>query len=425
MGASINDNASHRDCVVAERTQSFTVDLQRNAMPIRLILFVLFLSGIGISSLIHAQDEEAEHYETIVHSVTSGDPRELAEPLMTLLPNRGDVVTMRERGLLILRVKPEQRDEVIELIEKLDQPKHSIRTQLFVLRATEALSDEDLGGLTGKLENVASHVKSLIESGKATLSNQTEITTLDQQKATLQVGARVAQVSGQAFTGARSVRSYETIQVGTIVNVIAKAANDVVTMDFDFEKSAVVPPDTEEGDDDDDEQITPGGVVTLTQQGSVGLSNGHARLIASMRERVASEDLATQYLVIGATIADGSELERSISIRSTSGGTAARAASPPSRSTPPGIAGVDERMKEVANRIFERYDRNGDGRLDTEEQQAARMRTQSRSAMTKDEFIQWLGRGRITGGFGDRRSGPPNSARRSAPPSGARRSTSD
>lgn len=157
-----------------------------------------------------------------------------------------------------------------------------------------------------------------MEDGKVTLSNQTEITTLDQPKAKILVGAQVAQVSWQAFTGNRSVRSYETTQVGTIVNVIAKAANGVVTMDFDFEKSAVLPPKTEEEDDDEgNRQITSGGVGTLTQQGSIGLANGPARLVASMRERMATEELATQYLVT-ATIADGSELERSISIRSTS-----------------------------------------------------------------------------------------------------------
>lgn len=152
--------------------------------------------------------------------------------------------------------------------------------------------------------------------GKVTLSNETEITTLDQPKAKIQVGAQVAQVSWQAFTGNRSVRSYETTQVGTIVNVTAKAANGVVTMDFDFEKSAVLPPKTEEEDDDEgNRQITSGGAGTPTQQGSIGLANGPARLVASMRERMATEELATQYLVT-ATIADGSELERSISIRS-------------------------------------------------------------------------------------------------------------
>ena len=111
-------------------------------MPIRLILFILFLSGIGVSSYVAAEDDEPVQLETIVHSVTSGDPRELAEPLMSLLPDRGDVVVMRERGLLILRVKPDQRDAVIDLIQKLDQPKHSIRTQLFLLHASDALSDD-------------------------------------------------------------------------------------------------------------------------------------------------------------------------------------------------------------------------------------------------------------------------------------------
>lgn len=128
-------------------------------------------------------------------------------------------------------------------------------------------------------------------------------------------------------------------------------------MDFDFEESAILPAKTQEEDDDEgNRQITSGGVVTLTQQGSIGLANGHARLVASMRERMATEELATQYLVIGATIADGSELERSLSTRSTSDASPPRNAVPPSRSTrstPPEVAIVDGHLREVANRIFE------------------------------------------------------------------------
>lgn len=160
MGLRVKDDASPRDCIVAEHAQSFTIDLQRNTMSIQLNLFVLLLSGVGVSSLVFAQDDEAPNYEMLVHSLTSGDPRELAEPLMSLPPVRGDVITMRERGRLILRIKPEQREEVLELLEKRDQPKRAIRTQVYVLRATEAHSDEDLNGFSGKFDSESPHVTS-------------------------------------------------------------------------------------------------------------------------------------------------------------------------------------------------------------------------------------------------------------------------
>ena len=149
----------------------------------------------------------------------------------------------------------------------------------------------------GAANDVAARVQELESAGKIDLIDRFRLTTIENQKALVQLGRTAAVVTGRAFGGRGGpVRdSYQQQQFGTLVSAIGKLDGNAVILELTIEKSQL-----ERRDAADELQpgadIAPPATQTLTSQATVRIANGATVLVGGMQTTIGSK--ARQHFVL-------------------------------------------------------------------------------------------------------------------------------
>jgi hypothetical protein len=319
---------------------------------------------------------------------------------------------------LIIQVDEKSREKVLSLLEQLDKPLRSVAIQVHLLKTRgKDLDEVDLKGLSGSSDEVQKRIRELERAGRIYVANRMQLTALENQKSMLQVGERVAVETGSMVSreGSR-ISNYKDYSVGTIISVQTRVSEDSgITMNFDFEKSEVVP-----GEKSDDKAVfVPSSTATLVTQTTVQLRDGHSVLAGNLVSRSASET-EEAYLIVGARIVDAGDAAKKVTFRSFTQrqpiNTAARSFSPSSRNRATSgfqrsssSADSKERLARMTSAMMARYDTNKDNVLTAEEWKKMPPSTSDADAdkdgkITAEEFSEWI----VKRGFRSR-SQPPSS----------------
>ena len=216
-------------------------------------------------------------------------------------------------NLLIIQVDEKSREKVLSLLEQLDKPLRSVAIQVHLLKTRgKDLDDVDLKGLSGSSDEVQKRIRELERAGRIYVANRMQLTALENQKSMLQVGERVAVETGSMVSreGSR-ISNYKDYQVGTIISVQTRVSDDSgITMNFDFEKSEVVP-----GEKSDDKKavFVPSSTATLVTQTTVQLRDGNSVLAGNLVSRSASET-EEAYLIVSARIVDAGDAAKGVDV---------------------------------------------------------------------------------------------------------------
>lgn len=403
--------------------------MQRQVVAASLVVcFVLSLVVAGEKQGKDVNDEievsESTKSETIVYSARSTPVRELAAMLAEFFQDSGvRAVAVPISNLLIIRVDAKSRDEVLGLLEKLDQPLRSITVHAQLLRARgKKLDAVDTKSFSGPSDEVHKRIRDLVGAGRLYVANRMELTAVENQKVMLQVGERVAVITGTTTSRTGTpIRSYRDENVGTLISVQARVAEGGgITMNVDFNKSEVV---DAEPTSDDKAGFAPSDTATLTQQTTLQIQDGHCVLVGSLSSH-SDDETEEVYLVVGAKMVDAGEAAgkpvvfRAFSQREPSPTTRSFSRSFSSSSRGGGFSGVRRlspssnpraRYAAYSRVMFEKYDANKDGVLTPEEWKNARFITSDVDAdkdgkLSLDELTDWLAKGRASP-----RSRPPSS----------------
>jgi hypothetical protein len=351
-------------------------------------LIVLTLCSLTlVIGFVYAQEEGAERkpkatkeplaQKTIVYKTRSTPVAQLAETLAEVFEG-SDVRIVAEpvSNLLVIRAHSETAKEVLTILNEIDQPAHTLRIELLLLKTLG--QDVDTTLLTGPSKDVAENIGELESNGKLFVANRMELSVIENQQAMLQVGETVPVVTGSSyFGGSRTpVNTYQQRSVGTLLSVTAAASKQGIAMNLTFEKSEIVPAKPAE----DDEAPTPDRTSTLTQQSTVHVQDGHSTLVGTLVGQ-SGEQSNGAFLVIGAELREEAgplvsfrsfsrraPLDRSrASSASRSGTSSSRssaASSRPSRSS----SSNDSRFARYAEGLVKKYDKDGNGELSSDEQ---------------------------------------------------------
>jgi hypothetical protein len=355
----------------------------------------------------------------IVYPARSAPVNELTSTLSEVFENSEvSVVADNLSNLLIIQVDEKSREKVLSLLEQLDKPLRSVAIQVHLLKTRgKDLDEVDLKGLSGSSDEVQKRIRELERAGRIYVANRMQLTALENQKSMLQVGERVAVETGSMVSreGSR-ISNYKDYSVGTIISVQTRVSEDSgITMNFDFEKSEVVP-----GEKSDDKAVfVPSSTATLVTQTTVQLRDGHSVLAGNLVSRSANET-EEAYLIVGARIVDAGDAAKKVTFRSFTQrqpiNTAARSFSPSSRNRATSgfqrsssSADSKERLARMASAMMARYDTNKDNVLTAEEWKKMPSSTSDADAdkdgkITAEEFSEWI----VKRGFRSR-SQPPSS----------------
>lgn len=338
--------------------------------------------------------------ETIVYPVRGVPAGELAATLADVFDESElRVVAEPISNLLIIQVSADSRVTVVELLEKLDTPLRSMVVQLHLLKTRgKDLEPLDTKALSGPHAEVMRKIRELEAAGRIYVANRMELTVVDNQNAMLQVGERVAVVTGQMSSrGGSPVNSYTNHDVGTMISVTTRVSDDdAITMQLAFEKSEIV---EAEKKDDEAAAFAPSSTSTLVQQTTVVLRNGHSTLAATLVARSPGADHEEAYLVVGATLLEANAFGKPITFRSFSQrDTAANRSPSPPRAAGEGVGrarGIDERYVTYARAFLNRYDKNKDGVLTSDEWKSmsrdpSAADTNDDKKISVEELVSWL-----------------------------------
>jgi len=366
----------------------------------------LVFAGEKHASVAKKEDDAAKPAkgETIVYSARSTPVRELASTLAEFFQDSGvRAVADPISNLLIIRVEAKSRDEVLGLLEKLDQPHRSITVHAQLLRARGKKLDEiDTKSFSGPSDEVHKRIRDLERTGRLYVANRMELTAVENQKVMLQVGERVAVVTGTTTSRTGTpIKSYREENVGTLISVQARTAQGGgITMDVDFNKSEVV---DAEPTSDDKAGFVPSDTSTLTQQTTLQIQDGHCVLVSSLSSH-SDDETEEVYLVVGAKTVDAGEAAgkpvvfRAFSQRKPS--PTARSFS--SSSTGRRLSGLpgpgtssDHRARYVSRLMLEKYDANNDEVLTGGEWKNSRFINSDADVnndgkLTLDELTDWF-----------------------------------
>ena len=284
--------------------------------------------GAGIGGGIAAA--QADDWETIILPLRYTPANQLAKLLGTVFSGQDGIrISVDEpSNLLVARVRPKQKQELLNVIRELDRRPVIADIQAILLQATIPLDDPE--SLSGPLVDVAHTIKKLQAGGDVFVARHFTLTAIENQKAMLQVGQSKTVVTGTVqragFGGV--TRSVRERQVGTLLVATMRATDQQRLMiDVQFELSDLVENETgaaksggdlgggdlgggdlggggEEGTSPNMASLPPS-VLTLTFQSTLELRSGSAKLVQQSVRRSNSGSERGFYLILAATIRDG------------------------------------------------------------------------------------------------------------------------
>lgn len=211
---------------------------------------------------------------------------------------------------LLVRAPAEDLERVQNLLAQLDRPPAVIAFDVTILRTTAGaaqLSGEDLSGDPTKVE---ARIAELEKAGSVELIDRLHLTTLDNQKAQVQVGQNVlVRQPGESvgFPGRPQQRavSYQQENIGTLVMVTPRRAGDAVVAELSVEKSWF--PLAKPSVDGDDEATSPGPAKEILQtKATLRLPAGQAVLLGG-NDALAAGDRSRVAVIVTARVVDPAE----------------------------------------------------------------------------------------------------------------------
>ena len=189
---------------------------------------------------------------------------------------------------LIISGTPDAIHETVKLVEQFDVAPQMVCVQVIIglVQSSEELSplaaDPDGPNLSCSYEEACELIKKFSDSGAVKVLARPQLTTLDNQGASLQIGQRVPTLS---FSKDGNVATAHMQDVGIIIGLTPRIAPDQsVTMEIDIEKSEVNPnePGVPLGVDNKGNVILSPKVDTVTLQTTVKTLPRQATIIGGM-----------------------------------------------------------------------------------------------------------------------------------------------
>ncbi len=260
-------------------------------------MFIGLVVPILLSVHSAAQEPAAEEeYQSVFFSTGAHDPREIASVMDRLFAKRLTITPLIEHSAVVIRTSERDREEVMSVLKTLTPEPHMLRLRLALLRVNTPLSAEETARLSGPIAQVSKALDNLKKSGRLEFFNDAELTTLENQKAMIQMGDRVALPTGSTqIAGGRTTESFQWVEVGTIVSVVGKPDNQHLILELNYEKSF-----KPLGDRGSESGKVPTGISTLTHQSTLRIQNGHAQLVGSMSDRKAEDQTVVHLLIVSA-----------------------------------------------------------------------------------------------------------------------------
>lgn len=269
-------------------------------MSTRRTLCALGCLAVGIASVSAQEAAPASESRDLLFLARHAPASSIADLVRSALGEAPGSSVMIEpvSNALLVRAPAEDLERVANLLEQIDRPPAVIAFDVTILRMTSGatqLSTEDLSGDPAKVE---ARIAELEKAGSVELIDRLHLTTLDNQKAQVQVGQNVlVRQPGESvgFPGRPQQRavSYRVEDVGTLVTVMPRRAGDAVVAELAVEKSWF--PAAKPSVDGDDEATSPGPAKEILQAkatlrlppGEAVLLGGNDALVAGNRSRVA------------------------------------------------------------------------------------------------------------------------------------------
>lgn len=215
--------------------------------------------------------------ETIAYHTRSVPAKEIVTALRQLFVDDANVQVAEAPGgeTVLVRCQPSSRDEVLKLLDVMDPAPRMIRIEALLLRPNGA----DTSSLTGPIDTVLEAINTMQRAGQVAVADRIRMTTIENQKTLVQVGQMRARVTGATRSaGGQTVKSYQNVNVGTLLSAIARIDGDAgIVMDLQFEKSELV---AREPDAEDQDGVVSQYVVTSHQQTTIRVRDGEAMLVS-------------------------------------------------------------------------------------------------------------------------------------------------
>ncbi len=194
------------------------------------------------------------------------------------------VVPVLITNRLMVTGEPSHLEQIETILRQLDQapPQIQIKALLVHVSLPEDAADVDkLGSFKGDMDEIVGQLK---EKGDVRVLAESELLAGDNQPAFVLVGNRVPRVTGTTNTGRGRTKSVNFENVGTILGVTARVADDErISLEVDVERSQLGPKN--EGallsaDDDDEPRVQR--IETLTVQTTATLRSGETAVLGGL-----------------------------------------------------------------------------------------------------------------------------------------------
>ncbi|MAG93219.1 MAG: hypothetical protein CMJ48_05665 [Planctomycetaceae bacterium] len=173
----------------------------------------------------------------------------------------------------------------------------AVEIEVLIVEITGAPNDKRLVGLSDSAEKVAARVRELESKGEVDVLDRIRLTTLEDQRAMVQVGRSVAVASGRMVSsrGGSPRTSYQQQQIGTLISATARVDGKTVVAELQVEKSQLerLPA---KADSKPDDEFVPRATETMTSQTTVRIADGTTVLAGGMQTH--SKTASTQKLVL-------------------------------------------------------------------------------------------------------------------------------
>ncbi len=173
----------------------------------------------------------------------------------------------------------------------------AVEIEVLIVEITGAPNDKRLVGLSDSSEKVAARVRELESKGEVDVLDRIRLTTLEGQRAMVQVGRSVAVASGRMFSsrGGSPRTSYQQQQIGTFISATARVDGKTVLTELQVEKSQLEQRPAK-ADAKPDDEFVPRATETMTSQTTVRIADGATVLAGGMQTH--SKTASTQKLVL-------------------------------------------------------------------------------------------------------------------------------
>ncbi|MHC4400641.1 MAG: hypothetical protein ACYTG0_13275 [Planctomycetota bacterium] len=177
-----------------------------------------------------------------------------------------------------------------------------IAVEVLIVDAQGGTKEKHAVAFFGPSDEVAARVDELESTGQIDVLNRLRLTTLENQKALVQVGKTESVPTGRSNLGRGGPprTSYQHQQVGTLLAVTAQVDGDAIVVGIELEKSQL---ERRTGKPQPGDEFVPLGIETLTSQAAVRIGSGMTVLVGGL-ETKADEESSRQLILASARLLD-------------------------------------------------------------------------------------------------------------------------